>query len=135
MSELESITTDVNSSSLEQQIKITPVDFADLLNRLLDELPRDKSDTVRQGSVIQGFKKLTFNSIIRDSLFQEIDNITLDEKNRDVVEKAEKKLKKLLKIQVNNILSVLEDSTNDINVYFILGILLKGMQNEKGTIV
>jgi len=135
MSELESITTDVNSSSLEQQIKITPVDFADLLNRLLDELPRDKSDTVRQGSVIQGFKKLTFNSIIRDSLFQEIDNITLDEKNRDVVEKAEKKLKKLLKIQVNNILSVLEDSTNDINVYFILGILLKGRQNEKGTIV
>ena len=139
MDRLEDITKEVPPTGFAEHVQKDPIIIDDLITKVLSSLTTDQAEMFKTGQVKCGKRNLTTLDIIKESLYKEIESLNLT-KTADI-DKIERtinsKTKKVLKQQVDSIISVLQMSTESIdNRYFILGLLLKLLLlNGNGTII
>ena len=132
MKNLEDLTTEVAPNSLTPLQKKEEIKAQDFINRITDIISRDFGDKLLEGKAKQGNKSPESLIILRDILFKEIESLTFSKNEDNNIRLATNQIKKTLKSQVDNILAILEQSSNKQNNYFyLLGQTLQALDKSE----
>lgn len=131
MSELEKITKEVRPTSLEPEIKPLEASLEELNTLILQNLSIDQAELFKIGQAKQGNKISNTVNILRDSLYNEVENLKLTKEIDGVDRSTNSITKKSITFQIDSILRILEMSLEKSeNKYFILGLIVKSMFNK-----
>lgn len=131
MSELEKITKEVRPTSLEPEIKPPEASLEELNTLILQNLSIDQAELFKIGQAKQGNKISNTVNILRDSLYNEVENLKLTKEIDGVDRSTNSITKKSITFQIDSILRILEMSLEKSeNKYFILGLIVKSMFNK-----
>jgi|GEM_PF-3407033 len=128
MKNLQSMTTEVNPTSLDQRVETKAVNYNDIIDSIVSSISRELGDEVLRGRAKQGNVKGDSLALIRSFLLEEIDNLNLTKDTDNNLRVSNDKLKDGLRKQLNAIISILELSIvkKDIK-HFMVGALLKSL--------
>jgi hypothetical protein len=128
MKNLQSMTTEVNPTSLDQRVETKAVNYNDIIDSIVSSISRELGDEVLRGRAKQGNVKGDSLALVRSFLLEEIDNLNLTKDTDNNLRVSNDKLKDGLRKQLNAIISILELSIvkKDIK-HFMVGALLKSL--------
>lgn len=132
MNNINDITTEVPSSSLQDKVIIDDTTLQSVNNMLLKPFSHDHIDNYKAGQARQGQRASTSISILKDLLYKEIEDLQLTRGEENTERAVNSITRKALTQQVDTIISILEMSTNKTNDnrYYMLGMLIKTLYKK-----
>lgn len=132
MDNINDITTEVPSSSLQSKSIVNDVTLQSIDETLLKPFSHDSIDNYKAGQARQGHRAGTSISILRDLLYKEIEDLQLTRGEENTERAVNSITRKALTQQVDAIISILEMSTNKTNDnrYYMLGMLIKTLYKK-----
>jgi len=132
MNNINDITTEVPSSSLQSKVVVDDTTLQSVNDMLLKPFSHDNIDTYKAGQARQGQRASTSISILKDLLYKEIEDLQLTRGEENTERAVNSITRKALTQQVDTIISILEMSTNKTNDnrYYMLGMLIKTLYKK-----
>lgn len=132
MNNINDITTEVPSSSLQSKVVVDDTTLQSVNVMLLKPFSHDNIDTYKAGQARQGQRASTSISILKDLLYKEIEDLQLTRGEENTERAVNSITRKALTQQVDTIISILEMSTNKTNDnrYYMLGMLIKTLYKK-----
>ncbi len=132
MKDIKSITTEVAPSSFEPLEQKPELKAQEFIDNAIAYLSREEGDAFIAGCAKQGKKPAESISILRDSLYKEIESLKFSKDEDDNnIRLATSQIRKSLKTQVDSIITVLNQSvSNNNNFHYILGQALKALSEQ-----
>ena len=125
---IEKAAKEVTPTSLASLTAPDEINFSELINTITNKVDRNLGDEILRGRAKQGIGSSDSLSLIRDFLLEEIDSLKLSTVDDNKTRISNDKFKDGLRKSVNNIVSILELSTERKDIkYFMLGALLKAL--------
>ena len=125
---IEKAAKEVTPTSLAPLTAPDKINFSELINTITNKVDRNLGDEILRGRAKQGIGSSDSLSLIRDFLLEEIDSLKLSTVDDNKTRISNDKFKDGLRKSVNNIVSILELSTERRDIkYFMLGALLKAL--------
>ena len=132
MKNVDSITTEVPSTSLQPKVTTKEVTLQAINDILLNTFSYENADNFKAGQARQGQRASTSITVLKDLLYKEIEDLHLTRGIENTERAINSMTRKTLMHQVDSIISILEMSTNKTadNRYYMLGILIKALYQK-----
>jgi|14_taG_2_1085336.scaffolds.fasta_scaffold08872_3 hypothetical protein len=132
MKNIEDMTTEVPSTSLQPKVTAEEITLQSINGILLKTFSHENADNFKAGQARQGQRASTSTTILKDLLYKEIEDLHLTRGTENTERAINSMTRKTLMHQVDNIISILEMSTNKTadNRYYMLGILVKALYQK-----